>query len=151
MDDWSLKIELKRVTQHRSQIVPILTYLEGGGLSKIQIDFLGNERIVWHWMMRSPWILASILSQKYPDGRAVGKYANTEIWNTESQMPNVMLQKLKYRKVTYWKLKYHMVLTFLCLLSWVSSKDLIWNMICGSHGWATRLFAQVGYSWSWSY
>ena len=45
MDDWNLKIELKRVT-YRSQIVPILTYLEGGGLSKIQIDFLGNERIV---------------------------------------------------------------------------------------------------------
>ena len=64
MDDWNLKIELKRVTQHRSQIFPIFTYLEGGGLSKIQIDFLGNERIVWHWMMRSPWILASILSQE---------------------------------------------------------------------------------------
>ena len=39
MDDWNLKIELKRVTQHRSQIVPILTYLEGGGLLNIQIDF----------------------------------------------------------------------------------------------------------------
>ena len=46
MDDWSLKIELKRVTQHRSQIVPILTYLEGRGYSKKQKDFLGNERIV---------------------------------------------------------------------------------------------------------
>ena len=45
MDDLNVKIELKRVTQHRSQIDK-LTYLEGGGLSKIQIDFLGNERIV---------------------------------------------------------------------------------------------------------
>ena len=39
-------------------------------------------------MMRSPWILASILSQKYPDGRAVGKYANyrnMKYWEPNAQ------------------------------------------------------------------
>ena len=28
MNDWNLKIEVKRLTQHRSQIVPLLIFLE---------------------------------------------------------------------------------------------------------------------------
>ena len=43
MKDWNLKIELKRITQHRSQIVPLLIFLEGGGLSNIQVDFCGKR------------------------------------------------------------------------------------------------------------